>query len=228
MTIIKRLSQQIDSLHRTLFAPQSADSETVYPVLATTQGSLLITLTDVNGRQVSIDSATNTLQVIDYDHHEIHSGSAYFVSDVADLAINNVYDVQFQTPDTTKWIHFTFLLDAENETEWYVYEDVTFTVTGTTITPFNNNRNSANTSGTIIYQQSNTSLANANADTNITGSTTLLHGIIGSGRNSHGADERGDEVILKQNTKYCFRAIATVAGYIDFDMDWYEHTNKTS
>lgn len=223
MTITKRNSQQLDSLPRTLFAPRADDSLTVYPILVTASGEMTVSNTVLTN---AVDGATTSLKTVDYSHHEIHSGSHYFVTDVSDLAINNVLDVQFQTPDTAKWIHFTFSIDCEAETEWYVYETVTFTATGSVITPYNNNRNSANTSGTIIYQQSNTSLANANADTNITGSTQLLHGIVGAGRTNGGGHDRDDEVILKQNTKYCFRAIATVAGYISFDMDWYEHTNN--
>jgi len=29
-------------------------------------------------------------------------------------------------------------------------------------------------------------------------------------------------IIMKQNTIYCLRATASAAGYIDFDMQWYE------
>ena len=35
-----------------------------------------------------------------------------------------------------------------------------------------------------------------------------------------------NELVMKQNTLYCLRATATAAGYINFDMEWYEHTDK--
>ena len=49
----------------------------------------------------------------------------------------------------------------------------------------------------------------------------------GAGRTDSGEASRSNEVVLKQNTIYIMRATATAAGYINFDMDWYEHTDKT-
>ena len=37
-----------------------------------------------------------------------------------------------------------------------------------------------------------------------------------------------EEIILKQNTIYCFRAIANAAGYVNYDMEYYEHANRTA
>jgi len=191
--------------------------------------SLIKTLTglinNTDTRVARIDPSTNSLQTIEYEHHEIHSGSHFFISDVADIAINTVFDIQFTTPNTTEWVHFTFKLDCEAETEWYIYENVTIVTPGTGITPLNNNRNSAHASTATVASISNTSVANANADTTVAAATVLMHGIIGAGR-SGGDDQRSREIILKQNEDYCFRAIANAAGYVDFTMDWYEHTDK--
>jgi hypothetical protein len=173
-----------------------------------------------------VDYLTETLQTISYEHHEIHNGVHYIVSDVADLSVNNVLDIQLITPNTTKWTHITFQLDCESETEWYIYEGVTIINAGDTITPYNNNRNSNNLSGNILYKQSNTSITNANLDTNITGAIQLEHGVVGTGKKSLGTDSRDKELVLKQNTAYCFRGIANTAGYLDFLMSWYEHENK--
>ncbi len=71
----------------------------------------------------------------------------------------------------------------------------------------------------------NTSIANANADTAVAGATEIAHGIIGAGKNG-GIISRDSEIIFKQNTVYCLRAIATAAGYTNFLMQWYEHINK--
>jgi hypothetical protein len=69
-------------------------------------------------------------------------------------------------------------------------------------------------------------LAAANADTDISTAILLKSGISGSGKTG-GSDNRENELILKQGAIYCLRAIASTAGYIDFDMEWYEHTNKS-
>ena len=188
------------------------------------------TVSDPYVPQVGIDSAnvnseTNAVKVVDYEHHEIHSGSHYFHVDVRDLSINEVYDIRITVPDTTKWAHFTFRLESESETLWYLYEDVAISTVGTTEVLYNNNRNSANTSGLAVDEILNTSLSNANADTDLTGASTLLTGIIGAGRVG-GADARNKEIILQQNTIYCIRTVASAAGYVDYTLEWYEHTNK--
>ena len=179
-----------------------------------------------NYRHIRVDGSTETIQVIDYEHHEIHGGSHYFLSGVNDLSINEVYDVQFTTPDTTKEIHFTFSLETEAETAWYIYEGVTVNVAGTAMTPLNNDRNSTNTSVATVAEILNTSVSNANADTVVSGATLLESGISGAKSQSLGSETRDKELILKRNTVYCLRAIANAAGYIDFYMSWYEHTPK--
>ena len=68
-------------------------------------------------------------------------------------------------------------------------------------------------------------LAAANADTDVSGGILLANGVAGSGKDS-GVDSRDNEVELKQNTLYCIRATASTAGYINYNMQWYEHTDK--
>ena len=180
-----------------------------------------------NWQDVRLDASTHSFQTISYEHHEIHGGSHYFVVGYQDLSINEVLDFTFQMPDTDKHIHWSWKLDSENECNWLVYENVTATnPLANSITPLNSNRNSANTSGTTMKYEVQTNLAAANADTDVTSPAILMEsGISGSGR-SGGDDARGHEIILKRNTLYCMRAIASAAGYIDFNMQWYEHTPK--
>lgn len=172
-----------------------------------------------------IDASTQALIMVDYEHHEIHGGSHYFIKDVVDLALNNVIDIQFTTPDVTKWNHLTFSITCESETEWFIYEGASIVAAGTTLPAINNNRNSLNTTQNTVDLQDNTSLANANADTDVSGATELAHGIVGSGKDG-GTNGRSEEIITKQNTIYCFRAIANSAGFVDVSLEWYEHTNK--
>jgi hypothetical protein len=170
------------------------------------------------------DASTNALVTIDRNIHQINAGNHFFVHDVADLAINEVYDVQWTTPNTAEWAHFTFVINCKSETEWYIYEGVTIGTAGTAITPRNNNRNSANTSSATIAGILNTSVVNANADTATAGATQLAHGIVGAGKTG-GVEERDVKIVLKQNTIYCFRGIANAAGYLNFLMEWHEHTD---
>lgn len=181
-----------------------------------------------NYRRATLDESTRALVSVSYEHHEIHEGDHYYVSSVQDLANSNVLDVQFTTPDTTKWSHFVWSFETESETAWYIYEGATISQAGTSLTAINNNRNSANTSGNTIAYHLNANLAAANADTSVVGATLLSSGISGSGKNSLGGDKRENEVILKQNTVYCLRAVANAAGYIDFLMEWYEHTSESA
>lgn len=172
-----------------------------------------------------IDASTESINVIDYERHEIHAGQHYFLCGVEDLSINQVLDFTFQTPDTTKWIHLNWEISPESEVAWYVYEDAVATnALANTIIPRNNNRNSLNTSGAVLKYEVQANLATANADTNVTGATLLENGIVGSGKVA-GDNTRAKELILKQNTIYCLRGIANTAGYLEFCMEWYEHTD---
>ena len=179
-----------------------------------------------NPREVLLDDSTNALLTIDYEHHEIHEGDHYFIEDVSDLAINNVLDVQWTTPNTTQYAHFIFELNCESETEWYIYEGASIVLAGTALTPRNNNRNSTNTSNATVASIANTSVANANIDTPVAAATEIAHGIVGAGKDG-GVIGRVNEIMLKSNTIYCFRAIANTAGYVNFLMSWYEHTDKS-
>lgn len=176
------------------------------------------------GNEIGIDDSTASIQTIDYEHHEIHSGDHYFVRSYADLAINHVLQFTWQMPNTTKWIHWRWQIDTESETLWQVYEGGSITnALANTITPLNNNRNSANTSGTTLKYEDHANLAAA--DTDVTPTTLIMSGISGAGKDN-GIDAQSDELVLKQNELYVLRATATAAGYVDFHMRWYEHTDK--
>jgi hypothetical protein len=192
-------------------------------VSSNSNSQLNVTLFDEGGVPVSVDDSTESLQVIQYEHHEIHSGSHYHCDSFVDLSINNVYDLQITTPDTTEEQHLVGYISCESETLFEVYEDVTINVAGTTLIPVNNNRRSVNTSNIILSGISNTNTANANADTAVVGATLLLTGKIGAGKDG-GSRDRNSETILKRNTKYTIRFTASVAGYVDYTLSWYEHT----
>ena len=171
------------------------------------------------------DASTQSIQTIEYEHHEIHSGSHYQVSGYQDLAINEVLDFTWLMPDTEKWIHWTWNISTESETLWCIYENAVATnPLANTITPINSNRNSANTSGTTMKYEVQNNLAAANADTAIGAATVMGCGISGAGKDA-GSDKRTNELVLNQAALYCLRAEATAAGHISFHMTWYEHSD---
>lgn len=183
-------------------------------------------ISDTVARQVRIDASTHTLQIIEHEHHEIHSGSHYFVIGYQDLAVNNVLDFTWQMPDTTKWIHWTWNISTESETLWQVYENAAvINPLAVAVTPLNSNRNSGNTSGTTMKYELQANLAAANADTNIGGATLIESGISGAGKDG-GVADRAHELMMEQDILYCLRATANAAGYINFSMQWYEHIDK--
>jgi len=57
---------------------------------------------------IRIDASTNSLQVIDYAHHEVHAGSHYYLEGHTTLAADANMFVSVVTPDTAKWSHFTW------------------------------------------------------------------------------------------------------------------------
>lgn len=178
------------------------------------------------GNEVGIDDSTATIQTIEYEHHEIHSGSHYFVQSYQDLAINNVLQFTWQMPNTTKWIHWSWSISTESETLWQVYEGATINnALANAITPVNNNRNSANTSDTTMRYELHSNLAAADTDVTISANNLIESGISGSGRDAGEAD-RNHELVMLQNGLYVLRATATAAGFVNFNMQWYEHTDK--
>lgn len=176
-------------------------------------------------REVRLDSSTRALPTLTYVHHEIRAGDHFKVHNVVDIAINTVYDVLITTPNTTKYAHFFFSIDPENECEWYFYRNVSASVTGTTIAAYNSNHNSSTTNTTTLKGFASNSVASANLKVHSTGSTQIYHGIIGSKTLRGGEHGHDDEDMLQQNKKYLLRFIANAAGYINYHLDWYEHTD---
>lgn len=171
---------------------------------------------------VRIDASTNSLQTVDYAHHEIHSGSHYYIQGYLELDDNDTHYVKLVTPDTTKWSHFIFKINSTGICSTTFDEDATGGMTGGAgVTPINNNRNSANTSGLVF----------TSGVTACTGYTTRLDndkwGSDGFKENIGGGSSRDDEIMLKQNTVYCRSFISGADdNIIQFKASWYEHTDK--
>ena len=199
---------------------------------------------------VSMDSATNTLQTINYGHHEVHGGSAYtaWVSKTA-FKKKGELGILLTTPDTGKWLHIVESPYAAGSSLFQIWEGtVTYDETATNAEfgqrdAYNRNRNSSNTSGILSVEA--TPVAGdysyfisedaTNVDKRVIDSTaaaTLIHQeIVGTDGNKggHNGARDAEEIILKQNTMYLFRIIGEdVSDNLPagITLTWYEHTNK--
>ena len=196
-----------------------------------TEGVLISGIKKESGKD-GIDSSTNTLQIIDYVHHEIHGGSGWDITDKTNLPADDFLDIRITTAAGTKYAHLTIEYHSEDETECWLYEGVTLTMahgSATALTPRNHRRPSGD-SGTIITASYvvNTTLANANSDTGIGDAIEIAHCQQGAGRNSPTSGSSREEWILAADTNYSlrFEDIGGSAGYISWHLDWYEHTDK--
>ena len=165
-----------------------------------------------------IDSITHALETITYSHHEIHSGSHYYIENHTTLGSGDKLYVKLVTPNTTKWAHFLWEISSSFILETNLYEGSSGGMAGGgAATPINNNRNSANTSDMVITS-------------GVAVATTLgtkISSIKWGSRSIGGGHSREDEILLKQNTTYLREFISgTNSNIISFKASWYEHTNK--
>jgi len=180
-------------------------------------------------RTIRIDPSTHAMTTIGYEHHEIHGRSHYVVHGFLDIpGANDVLDFTWQMPDTTKEIHWVWEIETEKAITWYIYMDAVATNSlANTITPINSDHNYivSKPSTTVMKYEIQADLATANADTAIGSSIIVASGKIGDNKTGGNAG-REHEKIMKRNSLYCLRALASAAGYINFNMNWYEHTRK--
>lgn len=181
-----------------------------------------------NYHPVRIDSSTRSIQVLEYSHHEIHSGSHYFVDGSATVNTGTNLDFLWVVPDTTAWPHALWEIDAEYEVTMSMYESVVTSADGSAVTIFNNNRNSANTAGVAAY--TGPTLNSGALGDGSDGGNLVWQKVVGSGKKVGGDAGREHEFIGKQNTKYWFR-ISNTSGtnsWVNYDFNWYEHTDQAT
>ncbi len=171
------------------------------------------------------DGITNALCVIDSTHHEIHAGCSYVVKGFTDLATNAVIDAQITTPDSTKISHLFAHFTTETEYQYYIYEGASIVTPGMAQTPRNRNRNYPDNSTVVVSTIENDTVVLADVDTPTVGAESIFPGITGAGKKAGGEERAEEEFVLKRNTIYCFRLVCISAGWADFEINWYEHTN---
>ena len=180
---------------------------------------------DASGSDINIvdptDTMTGALETISYEHHEIHSGSHFYVCNFEILDDRVSTDFAVTTPDTAKWSHMTFEIEGTSQTEFHIYEASAVTG-GTAAIPLNNNRNSATTSVlTLVKDPTVNTLGNL-----IFAQSKGLAGTTPSKAGTVGVIVRESEIILKQNTTYIFRITSRQDdNIVSYCGEWYEHTN---
>jgi len=170
---------------------------------------------------VRIDSSTNTLQTIDYAHHEIHAGNHYKAGFLnTNLVTDATVQLLFVTPDTTKWAHWTLTSQSTGAVKVEIYEGASVSANGTAVTRWNRNRNSTNTSTTLVYHTPTVTTNGTKMVTRYLGSEGFKQELSG--------EHRGDsEFILMQDTKYLVVLTAISDGIVGaIGGDWYEHADK--
>lgn len=169
-----------------------------------------------------IDGPTSAIMTVDYAHHEIHSGSHYFYTSHHDIAKNSVLDHLVITPNTAKWAHMVIGLSTNaGSVHVEFFEAATVSNNGTLEDTPNRNRNSANIATTLIYEDPTVTAVGDLLYSSIFGADSKQKSIGGDGRDNN-------EIILKQNTIYLFRAteLNVEDCTINLSFDWYEHTNN--
>ncbi len=176
------------------------------------------------------DGYTKAMMTVDYAHHEVHSGSHYFIDFAIDIPAQDILDMRFTTPDTTKWLHMIISVRTQEEGLFELYENAPILNADTALAASNSNRNSSKISGiSNIDYIINTSVANANLDTDISSATKLRFSLLGSNQGNVSGEHRNDnELVLRQGTAYMFRIHNQISStrYASFVMNWYEHTNN--
>ena len=169
--------------------------------------------------EVRMDASTNSLQTIEYEHHEIHSGSSFTTSYVADIGNGANLDLLIETPAGTKYAHFFYEVDVKAEAALLIYEAVTATA-GDAVVAYNRNRVGTPTAATVVVTSTPTSITE--------GTTIIRSKHMGSGKTVGGGDRGSHEFVLKPSTKYLFRLTNATTGnnFMSVEFDWYEHIDK--
>ena len=166
---------------------------------------------------VSADASTHSLQVLSYEHHEIHAGSHFNYCDYAlNQATDVVIDHVITTPNTDKLVHLVFSAKSTQGATLEIYEGATGISGGDAITPRNNNRSSSNASIVTLLQ-----------NPTITNDGTRAAGFVLGDRGQVGIADRDQEYVLAKNTSYLARITSLAnSNNIGWCAEWYEHTDK--
>ena len=174
----------------------------------------------VDGGQnfVEVDEDSSGAAAISVVHKSIHDGIHYFMEGWTELNNTDEFYVKLVTP-SDKEAHFSWTIEATGVLETDFYEGASGGMTGgTSVTPINSNRNSANTSGLTL-----TKGVSAPSSTGTTISSVKF-GVAGRAWRMKGGEVgRDNEIILKKDTIYCRKFVSSSDNnYVHFLASWYE------
>jgi len=178
-------------------------------------------ISDTVVKNFRLDASTEALMTVSYAHHETHAGSHFYYKDSYSIAKNGIVEHLVITPNTTKWAHMIFGIDAAGgQVDVEIFEGATVSANGTLETVVNRNRNSLSVSTTMAYH----------APTVTTDGVRLSKQTLGINdkKSAGGGTRDSDEIMLKQNTIYLIRTTEQNVNpsEINVNFDWYEHTNR--
>lgn len=174
---------------------------------------------EYNANVSGVDAVTESLLVLQHDHHEIHSGNSFVCDEIVN--VNNTSQTwMVTTPDSTAYAHMLFSIDCTGEIQVVVTEGADRSGT-TPLAAINRRRVGSPASATVAVHRGTsggttdgvtTILAQRSGSTNVGGRTVL------------GGGTRGEnEYILKANTKYVITVTTYANVYVNFHINWYEH-----
>ncbi len=201
--------------------------------------ALTATYDGINFDKVRIDAGSNSLQVIDFEHHQVHNGSAFTCTHTQDVSdINDRTIISFLTPDTAKYLHITAAASATAVALASIIEAPTITDNeGDSLTVFNRRRVGSPTATTVWDtstdgdtqgQATFFSIANMGE---VTGGLLLASIPLGAStsptKSIGGLARAQQEWILKPDTLYAFEVKSLDASNNThwLELDWYEHTD---
>lgn len=168
---------------------------------------------------VRIDQTTDAAAVIDYEHKEVHTGDAFYVTQVDTRDVAGIVSHRFYPPNTAEWMHFFFSIEAQATCLMEIREGITDALEASSGI-FNRNRNFSDALTTMGHERQ---MAAATSGTVI---WSWASGGAAANARTPAVTRQSGEIILKQNTKYEFRITSSVnSNTITTYFTWYEHTN---
>lgn len=184
---------------------------------------------DSTAQPLRLDKSTNTLQTIDYAHHEIHEGNSFYAKHYsASVATGNKINLYIKTKSTAPFCHMFSQWSCGGAAIFRSYEAPTITAnTGTNgQVIFNRNRNSATASG--CFDNATTPIVNKYGIdvTKTVDGTIIALQYAGVGKTFGTQVRNVSEWILLPNTVYLFEVEAVGNNIaLSLELDWYEHTD---
>jgi len=171
---------------------------------------------------VRLDASTETMQTIDYVHHEIHSGSTYHVS-YLDIALANNGTIEFIISTGAKECHLIFEGTCGGNALLEFFEEPTTVAGGTAMAERNKNR--------VVGDGGNTATVVRDPASIGGDETMLIDKVVPGGTGGNATGGTGgvrDEWVLNVNTDYLIRFtnVAGTAKPTALDAEFYEHTPR--